>query len=108
MHVTLVHVHVKREHVEEFIAATLRNHEGTLREPGNLRFDVLQSEEDPTRFILYEVFRTAEDADAHKRTAHYLDWRAKVEPWMASPREGKRYRALAPEDPARWRSLLSR
>lgn len=107
MHVTLVHVHVKPEHVDDFVAATRRNHEGTLGEPGSLRFDVLQSAEDPTRFILVEVFQTARDADAHKRTPHYLEWRAAVAGWMASPREGKPYRAIAPEDPGRWRSLRS-
>ena len=102
MHVTLVHVHVKPERVEEFVAAIRRNHEGSVREPGNLRFDVLQSAEDPTRFVIYEVFRSAEDVAAHKKTAHYLAWREEVEGWMASPREGKTYRALAPEDPERW------
>ncbi len=107
MHVTLVHVHVKPQHVEDFIAATRRNHAGTLREPGNLRFDVLQSVEDPARFILYEVFLTADDATAHKGTPHYLEWREAVASWMLSPREGKPYRALAPENPAGWRSRLS-
>ena len=75
MHVTLVHVHVKPERVEEFAAATRRNHEGSVREEGNLRFDVLQSADDPCRFVLYEVFRTEEDAALHKKTPHYLAWR---------------------------------
>ena len=102
MHVTLVHVHVKPEHVEEFVEASRRNHEGSVREPGNVRFDVLQSAEDPTRFVLYEVFRSAEDNAAHKKTSHYLAWRAAVEGFMASPREGKTYAVVAPEDPRRW------
>ena len=100
MRVTLVHVHVKPEHVEEFAAAILRNHAGSVREPGNLRFDVLQSAEDPSRFVIYEVFRSAEDVARHKTTPHYLAWREAVEGWMASPREGKPYRLLAPEGPA--------
>ncbi|MBZ5638335.1 MAG: antibiotic biosynthesis monooxygenase [Acidobacteriia bacterium] len=102
MHVTLVHVRVKPDRVDEFIAAIRENHDGSVKEPGNLRFDVLQSEDDPTRFVLYEVFRTSDDAAAHKRTPHYLAWRRTVEAWMAAPREGKNYRALAPEDPGRW------
>jgi len=102
MHVTLVHVHVKDTHLKEFISATRKNHDGTRGEPGNLRFDVLQSGEDPTRFLLYEVFRTPQDAADHKMTPHYLAWRDAVAAWMASPREGNPYRVLAPEDPARW------
>lgn len=102
MHVALVHVHVTPEHVADFVAATRRNHEGSVREPGNVRFDVLQSSGDPSRFVIYEVFRSEEDAAAHKRTPHYLEWRDAVAGWMAEPREGKTYRALAPEDEARW------
>jgi (4S)-4-hydroxy-5-phosphonooxypentane-2,3-dione isomerase len=101
MHVALVHVHVKPEHVEDFVAAIRRNHEGSVREPGNVCFDVLQSEEDPTRFVIYEVFRSAADVAAHKTTPHYLEWRAAVESHMASPRQGKSYRLLAPDDPRR-------
>lgn len=102
MHVTLVHVHVKPENVAEFVAATTTNHDGSRREPGNLRFDVLQCERDPTRFVIVEVYRAAEDAAGHKSTPHYLAWRDAVAPWMASPREGIRYVPVAPADPARW------
>jgi len=97
MHTTLVHVHVKSEHLEPFIAATRRNGEASRSEPGSVRFDVLQSEQDPTRFILIEIFRNEAAAAAHKTTPHYLAWREAVAPWMASPREGHRYRLLAPE-----------
>jgi autoinducer 2-degrading protein len=98
----MVRVHVKADHVEDFIAATVRNHEGSVLEEGNIRFDVLQSEDDPTRFILLEVYRGAEDAAAHKKTAHYLKWRETVAEWMASPRQGLPFRAVAPRDPDRW------
>jgi autoinducer 2-degrading protein len=97
MHVTLVHVHVAAEHLEPFIAATRTNHEGSVREAGNVRFDVLQSEDDPTRFVLVEMFRDAQAAAAHKTTAHYLAWRDQVAAWMASPRQGPKYRLLTPE-----------
>ncbi|HKK04288.1 MAG TPA: antibiotic biosynthesis monooxygenase [Gammaproteobacteria bacterium] len=96
MHVTLVYVRVKPEYVGQFIEATRANHEASVEEPGNLRFDVMQSDEDPTRFVLYEAYRTAEDARAHKDTAHYLAWREQVADWMAEPRQGVVYRGLLP------------
>lgn len=96
MRVTLVHVHVQPEHVESFAAATLRNQEGSVREPGNVRFDVLQSEDDSTRFVLVEMFRDDQAVEAHRATPHYRAWRDEVAPWMASPREGPPYRLLSP------------
>jgi autoinducer 2-degrading protein len=96
MFVTLVHVHVRPEHVQDFIEATRRNHEASVQEPGNVRFDVLQSAEDPTRFILYEAYVDEAAAAAHKATAHYVAWRDAVAPWMARPRQGVHYHGLFP------------
>ena len=96
MHVTLVHVRVKPESIDAFIAATRANHLAAVDEPGNRRFDVLQSPEDPTRFILYEAYASAADAAAHKETAHYLAWRDAVAPMMAEPRRGEAMRGLLP------------
>ena len=101
MHVTLVHVQVKPDSVEAFIEASRHNHENSVREPGNLRFDVLQHPEDPTRFILYEWYVDEAAAAAHKQTPHYLQWREKVADWMASPRQGQRFEGLLPESPPR-------
>jgi autoinducer 2-degrading protein len=98
MHVTLVHVKVKPERVEDFIAATRANHEGSVREPGNRRFDVLQDPAHPGRFLLYEVYASEADAAAHKQTAHYLAWRDGVAEMMAEPRRGVPWRGLFPED----------
>jgi len=97
MHVTFVHVHVKPGHIDDFIAATRRNHEASVQEPGNLRFDVCQQADDPARFILYEAYRTAGDAAAHKETEHYLRWRETVAAWMAEPRHGVVCHGLMPE-----------
>ena len=97
MHVTLVYVEVTPDHVQDFIEATRPNHESSVKEPGNLRFDVLQSADDPTRFILYEAHATAEDAAGHKQTEHYLRWREAVGPWMATPRKGVLFDGLFPE-----------
>lgn len=97
MHTTIVQVHVKPEWVDAFIAATRDNHVASVREPGNFRFDVLQVEDDPTRFVLYEAYYTAEDAAAHKQTAHYLKWRDTVAEWMQEPRRGTLHRGLFPQ-----------
>lgn len=96
MHVTLVHVHVRPDCVAEFIEATRANHEASIREPGNLRFDVLQAPDDATRFVLYEAYRSAADAAAHKETGHYKTWRDRVADWMAEPRRGVPMRGLFP------------
>lgn len=96
MHVTLVRVRVKPDHIESFINETRANHAASLREAGCLRFDVLQSPDDPARFVLYEAYRSAADAAAHKETLHYLSWRERVAPWMAEPRQGIRYNGLFP------------
>jgi autoinducer 2-degrading protein len=97
MHVTIVHVRVKPEHVEEFVAVTRLNHEASVQEPGNRRFDVLQLASDPTRFVLYEAYASEADAAAHKQTAHYARWRDAVADWMAEPRQGVPYRGLHPQ-----------
>ena len=102
MYVVCVTVFVKPENVEEFIAASRLNHEGTRQEPGNLRWDFLQAEEEPTRFFLYEVYHSKDDFAAHQQTPHYLAWRETVAPWMAQPRQGVRHHSLLPSDAAAW------
>jgi autoinducer 2-degrading protein len=97
MHVTLVHIKVRPEHVNDFITAARLNHLGSVKEAGNRRFDVLQHPDHPAQFILYEGFASAEDAAAHKNTPHYLAWRDTVTGWMAEPRQGVSYRCLFPE-----------
>lgn len=96
MIVTIVHVSVKPKFITEFIRATTANHLHSVKEPGNLRFDVLQLGEDPGRFALYEAYEDEASAAAHKLTPHYLEWRENVAPWMARPREGIRYNAIVP------------
>ena len=96
MHTTIVHVSVKPEHIDSFIEACRLNHEASTREPGNRRFDVLQSADDPTRFVLYEAYTDAAEAAKHKETDHYLKWRETVADWMAEPRQGIPYKGLYP------------
>jgi autoinducer 2-degrading protein len=98
MQVTIVHVHVKPEYIDAFIKASRINHEASVKEPGNRRFDVLQLANDPAHFVLYEAYADAEDAAAHKQTAHYLSWRETVADWMAEPRQGIAYHGLFPAE----------
>jgi len=91
-----VSVHVTPDAVEAFTAATLENARNSVKEPGIARFDVLQDESDPTRFLLIEVYRTADDPARHKETAHYATWRDAVAPMMAEPRSSVKYRQLSP------------
>ena len=96
MYATLVHVNVKKEFVSVFGQACKANHEASVKEPGNRRFDILQSREDPARFVLYEAYASAEAAAAHKNTPHYAAWRDTVAGWMAEPRKGVAYDGLFP------------
>jgi autoinducer 2-degrading protein len=97
MHVTIVHVHVKPQHINDFIVASRENHLASIKESGNRRFDVLQSSEDKSRFVLYEAYASEADATAHKKTEHYLTWRETVADWMAEARQGIQYTGLYPE-----------
>ena len=92
----LIHVHVKAEFIEPFIAATEKNHKLSVKEPGNFRFDILQDSNDPTKFVFIEAYATEAAAAAHKEKDHYFEWRDTVAPWMAKPREGIRHTMLFP------------
>ena len=93
-----VDVHVKPDAVEKFRAATLDNARHSVEEPGVARFDVIQSVEDPTRFVLVEVYRSSTAQAAHKETAHYQRWRDAVAELMAEPRTSARYANVFPDD----------
>ncbi len=94
MLVVHVHVHVKPDQVAEFIQATKANAESSIREPGIARFDFMQSEEDPNRFVLIEAYRTDDAPAAHKATVHYATWRDTVAPMMAEPRKAVRFQGV--------------
>ena len=91
MLVVHVYVHVKEEAVDAFKAATVENARNSVQEPGIARFDVIQNQEDTTRFVLVEVYRTPDAPAAHKATAHYATWRDTVAPMMAEPRTSAKY-----------------
>ena len=96
MIVTSVTVFVKNEHIDDFIKETELNHLESIKENGNLRFDVLQAQADPARFLLYEAYVSEDDSQAHKETEHYKRWKNTVAPWMATPREGIAHNVLFP------------
>ena len=96
MQVTIVHITVKPDYIDDFIEASRQNHELSVSETGNRRFDVLQSADDPTRFVLYEAYENAAEAAKHKETDHYKQWRETVTEWMAQPRQGVAYNGLFP------------
>ena len=98
MIVVHVQVHVASDQVEAFREATLANARASVQEPGIARFDVLQRSDDPTRFVLVEVYRSAEAPARHKETAHYLRWRDAVATMMAAPRTSVRFDNVFPDD----------
>ena len=100
MHIVHVHVHVKPEFVEAFKQATLANASHSIKESGNVRFDVIQQTENSTKFVLVEVYKTAEAPAAHKETAHYARWRDTVAEMMSEPRQGIKYTNIFPADEA--------
>jgi quinol monooxygenase YgiN len=98
MLVVHVHVHVKPEFIEAFRRATVENARNSVQEPGVARFDVLQNADDPTRFLLVEVYRTPDDPARHKETAHYQIWRDTVADMMAEPRTSVKFANIFPDD----------
>ena len=98
MHLVLVHVHVKPEYIEAFRQATIENARNSIREPGIAQFDVLQQSDDPTRFLLYEVYRGPDAPAKHRETTHYNTWLAKVTDMMAEPRTRTVYSNVFPSD----------
>jgi autoinducer 2-degrading protein len=98
MFVVHVHVHVKPGFVEAFKEATVENARNSVQEPGIARFDVIQQLDDPTRFVLVEVYRTSDDPAEHKETAHYQTWRDTVADMMAEPRSSVKYTNVFPDD----------
>jgi quinol monooxygenase YgiN len=99
MQIVHVHVNVKPEFIEAFRQATIENASHSVNEAGIARFDVLQQTDDPTKFILVEIYKTADASGAHKETAHYKRWRDTVMPMMAEPRQGIKYSNIFPGDP---------
>lgn len=92
-----VHVHVKPEHVEAFKKESVLNAGASVKEPGVVRFDVIQEEQLPERFLLIEIYRTSQDPARHKETDHYKRWRDAVAEMMASPRQAVAYRGIFPD-----------
>ena len=98
MFIVHVFVHVKENQVEAFKKATIENAQNSLMEPGIARFDVVQQQDDPTHFVLMEMYRTPEDPARHKETAHYKKWKETVAGMMAEPRSSIKYSNVFPSE----------
>jgi (4S)-4-hydroxy-5-phosphonooxypentane-2,3-dione isomerase len=99
MHIVHVSIHLKKDYIDAFLAATSENAINSLKhEPGVVRFDFLQETEDPTHFVLVEIYRTPEDSIRHKETDHYKKWRVLAEPMMQELRSRKIYKSIIPPD----------
>jgi autoinducer 2-degrading protein len=98
MNIVLVHIHIKPEFMDGFKQASLENASSSVKEAGVARFDIIQNNEDPVRFVLVEVYRSEEAVAAHKETAHYAKWRDTVAEMMAEPRQGVKYSNVFPGD----------
>ena len=98
MFIVHVFVHVNPDQVEAFKAASLENARNSKQEPGVARFDVIQQQDNPTRFVLVEVYRTSDDPALHKETAHYQKWRDTVADMMAEPRTSIKYNNIFPDE----------
>jgi len=102
MLVNCVYIHVKSEVIRKFLDVTVANQRESVKEPGNLRFDLIQQADDPCRFMLYEAYESEDAAANHKITPHYLKWRDAVKDFMAEPRFGVKYKILEPGDITKW------
>ncbi len=102
MIVTFVHVWVKPQYIDAFIIASSENHQKSIKEPGNLRFDLVQDANDASKFVIYEAYESDAAAAAHKETEHYKKWRDTVVDMMAKPRKGEKHIIVAPIDKNLW------
>jgi autoinducer 2-degrading protein len=102
MIVTCVYINVLPGAVNDFIESTVENHRESVKESGNLRFDIIQQADDPCRFMLYEAYESDEAASNHKTTTHYAKWRDTVAGYMAEPRRGVKHNIIQPNDSNKW------
>lgn len=98
MHIVMVHIVIKPEHIKEFIQVSIENASNSIQEPGIVRFDFIQQAGDPTRFTLVEVYRNESDQVLHRETQHYQKWRDSVADMMSEPRQGIKYHNIFPND----------
>ena len=102
MYIVHVHVTVEEDAVQAFKTATIENAKNSVKEPGIVRFDVIQQKDDPTRFVLVEVYKDEQAPAEHKKTEHYLQWRSVVEDMMAEPRYSIKYNNVFPSEEKDW------
>ena len=96
MIIAIINVHVKPSDLEAFKVATYENASNSIKEPGIVRFDVYQQSDDPSRFMLAEIYKCEQDIEKHRATAHYARWRDTVANMMAEPRQRNTYNFVFP------------
>ena len=99
---TFVHIWVKSAFIDDFIKATIENQKNSVKEPGNLRFDILRDAENPSKFVFYEAYESEQAVAMHKETVHYAKWRDAVADWMEQPRKGIKHNIVYPLDKKEW------
>jgi autoinducer 2-degrading protein len=97
MHMIMVRLEVRPERLDDFLELVRFNASQSRKEPGNLRFDVVRSVDNPTRFALYEVYRDDASIQAHQATPHYAKWRAEIESLLVTPRISEKFTSIFPE-----------
>jgi len=96
MQIYIVNIHVFPNDLDNFIRATIDNVSNSIKEPGIIGFDFIQQIDDPTKFMLFEVYKNDEARNSHKETDHYLRWRESVKDMMVEPRSGLSYKKIYP------------
>lgn len=102
MIVNIINIWVKPDCIEKFINATVDNHKNSVKESGNLRFDILQDASEPEKFTLYEGYLSEEAVLSHKETEHYAKWNKTVKDYMAKPRERIKHFVIEPKEKEKW------
>ena len=94
MHIRIATFYIKPEHVQDFKKATLENQKNSRQEPGVIHFNFHQGADDPTRFVLYEMFESDDAFEYHKTTPHFNKWLPAVQDWFVKPRDLALYREV--------------
>jgi (4S)-4-hydroxy-5-phosphonooxypentane-2,3-dione isomerase len=92
----IVNIKVKKEKVEEFIAASRENLANTRKEPGIALFEFFQDQDEPTHFALVEKYRNVEAQAAHRESAHYLRWKKVADAVTSEPRTRAQFSEIDP------------
>ncbi|MCX7773897.1 MAG: antibiotic biosynthesis monooxygenase [Clostridia bacterium] len=89
-----VHFHIKDLSIEAFKKASMDNAQNSRLEPGVLGFEVLQQQDDPSRFLFVERYKSPEDQLLHRETEHFKRWRSCISEMLSEPYTFTKYEEL--------------